>query len=237
MKTRKWVKKKKVLRVTHFKTSCVLTSQFLQTALIVFQETNRESRVERHARGTEMMSGWGSAWPARTELTAKSWWVQGHGATVASPNGLMWTMYAHKSRADYTNIIVANVLPRTALLNHSWSQHYSPQQKSPLLSLCFTCFQSSCTSKKTELKGWFFFFCTFKVRQILDAAVRLRNTVKHLPRVWAWTSQWSRFGQESIVVYEIVRGIWKNRPMSGANPRGAWLGICTEIIGHLAEFV
>lgn len=53
------------------------------------------------------------------------------------------------------------------------------------------------------------FFCTFRVgvRQILDAAVRLHNTVKHLPRVWAWTSQWSRFGPELIVVYEIVRGI------------------------------
>lgn len=132
-------------------------SQHLQTALIVFQETNRESRVERHARGTGMMSGWGSAWPDRTEPTAKSWWVQGHSATAASPNGLIWTMYTHKSRPDYTNIIVANVLPRTTLLNHSWSQHYSPQQKSPLLSLCFTCFQSCSTSKKTELKRWFFF--------------------------------------------------------------------------------
>lgn len=135
----------------------LLMSQHLQTALIVFQETNRESRVERHARGTGMMSGWGSAWPARTEPTAKSWWVQGHSVTVASPKGLMRTMYAHKSRPDYTNIIVANVLPRTALLNHSWSQHYSPQQKSPLLSLCFTCIQSCCTSKKTEPNGWFSF--------------------------------------------------------------------------------
>lgn len=55
------------------KTSSVLMTQRLLTALIVFQETSRESRVGRRARETGTMSGWGSAWPARTELTARYW--------------------------------------------------------------------------------------------------------------------------------------------------------------------
>lgn len=185
-------------------------TQRLQTALIVFQETSRESRVGRRARETGMMSGWESAWPARTELTAKYWWVLGHDAAVTSLNCLMWTMYTHKNRPDYTNIIVTNVIPWTALLNHSWSQHYSPHPKGLLLPSCVTYFQSFCTSKNwTEMMIFFFFFCIFKVgvEQILETAQRLHNTVKHLPRVWSWTSQWSRFGSEWIVIYKIERGI------------------------------
>lgn len=53
--------------------SSVPMTQCLQTPLIVFQETNQESRVGRRAKETGMMSGWGSAWPARTQPTAKYW--------------------------------------------------------------------------------------------------------------------------------------------------------------------
>lgn len=180
------------------KTSSVLMTQRLQTALIVFQETGRESRVGRRARVTGMMSGWGSAWPARTEPTAKYWWVQGHDAAVTTPNCLMRTMYTRKNRPDYTAIIVTNVVPWTALLNHSCSQHYSPRIATrPFLPFRVTCcLWAFCTS--TFFKAG----VTANVRQIWKPPVQLHNAMKHLPRVWSWTNRWNRVCQEQIVVYK-----------------------------------
>lgn len=61
------------LRVTRSKISCGPMTQRLLTALIVSQETSGGSLVGRLVRGTETTSGWGSAWPARTKVTAEYW--------------------------------------------------------------------------------------------------------------------------------------------------------------------
>lgn len=43
----------------------------------LFQVTRKGSLVERHAKGTGMMSGWGSVWQDKTNPMEEFWYVLG----------------------------------------------------------------------------------------------------------------------------------------------------------------
>lgn len=78
-------------------------------------------------------------------------------------------------------------------------------------------------------------------KQVLEIVVGLHNIVKHVPGFLCWSSQWKRasFFIKSRYLFIKKRGWFReiSRLTSGANPGGAWLGVCTEIIGQLAQFV
>lgn len=116
------------------------------------------------------------------------WWWKGErqSSRRLGPGDLMRTMHAGLNRPDCASVVATNVVARTALLNHSCSQHHRPRQrkrkkkKSLLPSSRVTCSQSLGTSEN-QTDSFFFFlqFCvfTFKVR-FWKKSARLHNTAK-----------------------------------------------------------
>lgn len=106
------------------------------------------------------------------------WWWKGErqSSRRLGPGDLMRTMHAGLNGPDCASVVATNVVARTALLNHSCSQHHRPRQRkrkkkmSLLPSSRVTCSQSLGTSEN-QTDSFFFFlqFCvfTFKV-QILE---------------------------------------------------------------------
>lgn len=195
-------------------------TQRLKTALIVLQETSGESRVGRRVRETETTSGWGSAWPARTEPTAKYWWVPGRDTAVTSANYLTQTMYSSLVKTD--SIISPSSLqmsyhePRcettagpniTTLRVKGFSFHY-------MLTLWNWTLWREQDMTELKIMIWIY-FCILPSwnKSDLETAVCLHNTVKHWPRVWCWNSRWNRVCQKRTVVYRK----WKRYLEKSAN--------------------
>lgn len=89
-------------------------------------------------------------------------------------------MHARLNGPDYANIIATNVVARTALLNHSCSQHYRPQQKGPFAFILGYMLSIFLHKQKPNRTFFFLFFVyTQSWSQILETAARLHNTAKH----------------------------------------------------------
>lgn len=68
------------------------------------------------------------------------WWWKGErrSSRRLGPGDLMRTMHAGLNRPDCASVVATNVVARTALLNHSCSQHHRPRQrKRKKKSLCY----------------------------------------------------------------------------------------------------
>lgn len=127
------------------------------------------------------------------------WWWKGErrSSRRLGPGDLMRTMHAGLNRPDCASVVATNVVARTALLNHSCSQHHRPRQrKRKKKSLCYLHpglhALNLSAQAKIKLTLFFFFFRFACLHSRSDFGKSLPGCIMRR-NVRSLMSRWCRF--------------------------------------------